>query len=96
MAVPEILILQAWEKTGGQCECRRVSHGHTYARCTNRLVFENRGTGTSGAWAPRYITNPAKGTALACEILCRVSKIGFDFLIGAVSWRGFRRTEKRS
>jgi hypothetical protein len=70
MAIPEISVLQAWEKAGGQCECRRVSHGHIYARCTNRLVFENRGAGTSGGWAPRYITIPVKGTALSYEILC--------------------------
>ena len=70
MTVPEIFVLQAWEKAGGQCECRRVSHGHTYARCTHRLVFENRGSGTSGGWAPRYVTAPGKGKPLACEILC--------------------------
>jgi hypothetical protein len=70
MAVPEYFILQAWEKAGGQCECRRMSHGHTYGRCTRRLTYANRGAQGPGGWAPRYRTSQGTGTPLSCEILC--------------------------
>jgi hypothetical protein len=70
MTVPEMMVLQAWEKAGGQCECRRFSHGHPYVRCTNRLVYEMRGSHERGGWAPRFQRSPTTGTTLSCEILC--------------------------
>jgi hypothetical protein len=70
MTVPEVFIMQAWEKAGGQCDCRRLSHSHTYARCTLRLVYENRGSRVKGGWVPRFRTSPTSNTPLACEILC--------------------------
>jgi hypothetical protein len=70
MTVPEVFVLQAWEKAGGQCECHRLSHSHTYGRCTRRMIYEKRGSREHGGWVPRYRTSPATGTPLACEILC--------------------------
>jgi hypothetical protein len=70
MRVPEVYLLQAWDKAGAQCECTRQSHGHTYGRCTHRLVYENRGSDTQGGWAPRYCTSNTTREPLACEILC--------------------------
>jgi hypothetical protein len=70
MTVPEVFVLQAWEKAGGQCECKRFSHSHTYVRCTRRLVYANRGSRSQGGWAPRFRTSPTTDTPLSCEILC--------------------------
>jgi hypothetical protein len=70
MSVPEVFVLQAWEKAGGQCECKRMSHSHTYVRCTRRLAYEKRGARIPGGWAPRFKTSPTTGTPLSCEILC--------------------------
>jgi hypothetical protein len=70
MPVPEMLILRAWEKSGGRCECRRWSHSHPYERCTRLLIYERRGEAGEGGWAPRFRTSPSNETALDCEILC--------------------------
>ena len=70
MPFPEMLLLQAWEKAGGQCECRRWSHSHPYVRCTRKLVWENRGRAVESGWVPRYRTSPTSDTPLGCEILC--------------------------
>jgi hypothetical protein len=70
MTVPEVFILQAWEMAGGQCQCRRFSHGHPYVRCTRRLKYEARGAKEQGGWAPRFRTSPTTDTPLSCEVLC--------------------------
>jgi hypothetical protein len=70
MTVPEVFIMQAWEKAGAQCQCRRFSHNHSYGRCTRRLVYEKRGSRERGGWAPRFKTSPTTQTPLSCEILC--------------------------
>ena len=70
MPVPEMMILRAWEKAGGRCECSRFSHSHTYVRCTRLLKWEMRGSGAPGGWAPRYHTSFSSGEPLGCEILC--------------------------
>ena len=70
MPVPEMMILRAWEKAGGRCECSRFSHSHTYVRCTRLLKWEMRDSGAPGGWAPRYHTSFSSGEPLGCEILC--------------------------
>lgn len=70
MSVPEMVVLKAWQKAGGQCECARWSHSHPYLRCTRRLEWDKRGQAGSGGWAPRYRNSPTTEAPLACEILC--------------------------
>ena len=70
MAVPEVLVLEAWQKAGGRCGCRRFSHSHTYVVCNRRLIWENRGRPVEGGWAPRFRTSLSSDQPLECEILC--------------------------
>ena len=70
MSVPEYILMQAWDKAGGQCECKRFSHNHPYVRCTRKLSYDKRGLRAPGGWAPRYRTSPTTHLPLSCEILC--------------------------
>jgi hypothetical protein len=70
MPIPELALLQAWEKAEGRCQCQRWAHNHTYVRCNRRLAWDNRGANAEGGWIPRYRTSPTSNTLLDCEILC--------------------------
>lgn len=70
MPVPEVFVLQAWEKAGGRCGCRRWSHNHSYVVCNRRLAWEGRGRPVEGGWAPRFRTSASSDIPLDCEILC--------------------------
>ena len=39
MAFSDEVVLKAWKRAGGRCQCRRRSHGHSYGRCNKELVF---------------------------------------------------------
>lgn len=73
MAFSETIVLKAWERAGGKCECRRRTCGHA-GRCNKQLVWENRGEeGQRGAWEAHHATAVASGGAdilSNCEILC--------------------------
>ena len=64
MAFPEYVIDWAWKRSGGMCECARISCGHT-GRCAKYL--------TTGNWNAHHKTAVASGgddTLSNCEILC--------------------------
>lgn len=75
MAFSDLTIRQAWQRSGGRCECERSSHGHGYTgRCTQRLMFNLRGNDYSPyGWEAHHKTAVSSGGSDAlsnCEILC--------------------------
>ena len=75
MAFSDLTIRQAWQRSGGRCECERSSHGHGYTgRCTQRLMFNLRGNDYSPyGWEAHHKTAVSSGggdTLSNCEILC--------------------------
>jgi 5-methylcytosine-specific restriction endonuclease McrA len=70
MAFPEDVIKQAWERSGGQCECMKRTHRHFYTPCGRSLKREKRGELGEGSWEARHL-NSLDGDAVSnCEILC--------------------------
>jgi hypothetical protein len=43
MAFSDEVVRQAWQRAGGQCECKRITHNHPWIRRNKELVWENRG-----------------------------------------------------
>jgi len=70
MEFPENVVKQAWERAGGQCECRRRTHSHFYTPCGKVLVWENRGKEGRGGWEAHHITIDGGDVFSNCEILC--------------------------
>jgi len=63
-------ILQAWERSAGQCECEKRIHKHFYTPCGKSLVWKAKGSPGQGGWDAHKIT-PSGGDGLFnCEILC--------------------------
>ena len=73
MAFPQSVVDDAWERSGGKCECRRTTHGHN-GRCNNQLNYGSRGNDNSpGCWEAHHIVSVDSGgsnTLSNCEILC--------------------------
>jgi len=70
---PDEVVEQAWARAEGRCECRRITHEHSYARCNKELVKENRGREGRGAWEAHHkISQEAGGEPILsnCEIMC--------------------------
>ena len=68
------VIVQAWQRAGGKCQCELKGCGHT-GRCNKSLVWENRGKeGKRGAWEAHHITaqsaKSSTDTLSNCRILC--------------------------
>jgi len=70
MAFSNDVVLRAWRRSDGKCECGRSSHNHLYVRCNKELVWENRGREGRGAWEAHHIDSDGDDTASNCEILC--------------------------
>lgn len=70
MSISEMMVLKAWEKAGGRCECARFSHNHTYVRCARLLKWEMKGQSSLGGWMPSFHNSLSSGAPLSCEILC--------------------------
>jgi 5-methylcytosine-specific restriction endonuclease McrA len=70
MDFSDSVVLQAWQRAGGKCECKRLTHAHSWARCNNDLVWENRGREGRGAWEAHHITAGGPDILSNCEILC--------------------------
>jgi len=64
--VPDKLIREAWLRTEALCECRKPAHGHP-GRCSQFLIWGNRGGTGRGAWEARQLSDLRRP---ACEILC--------------------------
>ena len=74
MAFSEATILSAWTRSGGKCECGRISHGHGIWGCNKQLIWESRGKDyLPGGWEAHHKTAVSAGggdTVSNCEILC--------------------------
>lgn len=70
MAFSDDTIRRAWNKAGGRCQCRRITHNHRYIRCSNQLVFNNRGRAGRGAWEAHHRSASGGDGLSNCEILC--------------------------
>lgn len=70
MAFPQTVVESAWKRSGGCCECRRISHSHPNTRCNKQLVWENRGREGRGKWEAHHINSNGTDTLSNCEILC--------------------------
>mgnify|MGYP007094617445 CR=1 FL=1 len=66
MAFSNDVVLRAWRRSDGKCECGRSSHNHLYVRCNKELVWENRGREGRGAWEAHHIDSDGDDTG-ACE-----------------------------
>lgn len=72
MAFSEDTVKQAFQRSGGYCECDRSTHGHG-SHCNNQLVWENRGREGRGAWEAHHkhsVSADGPDSLSNCEILC--------------------------
>lgn len=73
MAFPEDVVLKAWRRSGGRCECKNTTHGHS-GRCPKQLDWDTRGEEEMpGGWeAHRIVSIERRGsdTLSNCKILC--------------------------
>ena len=73
MAFSEPVIKEAWKRSGGRCECTRLTHGHA-GRCPNILVWEAQGNKVQpGSWSAHHRVPEAAGGSDPidnCEIMC--------------------------
>ena len=70
MAFSDPVISDAWKRSGGRCECKRVTHDHPYGRCPNTLVWGRRGQDRSDGWEAHHRAAGGGDTLSNCEILC--------------------------
>lgn len=70
MAFSDFTVRWAWQRAGGACECRRITHGHSYVQCNKQLVWSNRGRDGRGAWEAHHKNSVGTDTLSNCEILC--------------------------
>lgn len=69
MAFSDEVVEQAWQRSGGKCECTRVTHGHQ-GKCNKTLIKSNRGREGIGAWEAHHISVVGGDTLSNCQILC--------------------------
>lgn len=75
MAFSDLVVIQAFRRSGGRCECTRDEHKYSYSgRCTRRLLWDQRGNDNSAyGWEAHHIIAESKGGSDKldnCEILC--------------------------
>ena len=70
MAFSDEVIKQAWERSGGRCECTRMGHDHSFIRCPTQLTFAGRDKKGAGAWVAHHIIRMGTDGLGNCEILC--------------------------
>ena len=74
MSFPDSVVQAAWRRSGGVCECERSTHMHRSGKCTQRLIWSERGNDvTPFGWEAHHKTAVSKGgsdTLSNCEILC--------------------------
>ncbi len=73
MAFPDIIVLQAWKRSGGKCECDRKIHNDHFNRigkCNRALIYKSRGKFGAGAWEAHHVHSGAGDTLENCQILC--------------------------
>lgn len=73
MAFSQITVDQAFNRSGGKCECTRSLHNHLGGRCGALLMYKSRGREGLGAWEANHINRVESDGADSlsnCEILC--------------------------
>jgi len=69
-AFPQDVVDQAWERSGGRCECTRSSHPHGAKRCPKKLNKGSRGKESEMGWEAHHIVTTGPATLSNCQILC--------------------------
>lgn len=69
-AFPQSVVDQAWERSGGKCECQRSTCGHS-KRCNKALYKGSRGLDSAMGWEAHHINSNGPATLSNCEILCQ-------------------------
>ena len=67
---PENVIRQAWNRSGGRCECRRSTCGHS-GRCNKKLLWGSHGVESEYGWETHHIDSNGPDVLSNCEILCQ-------------------------
>jgi len=70
MAFSDFVVDQAWNRSGGKCECTRIRHEHN-GPCNKELFKVARGKETPLGWEAHHITAGGPDTLNNCEILCQ-------------------------
>ncbi len=64
------VLLEAWARSDGRCECQREGHGHQ-GRCNRQLMWTLRSsTSTSSGWEVRRRTSWGMDVLTNCVVLC--------------------------
>ena len=64
------VLLEAWARSDGRCECQREGHGHE-GRCNRQLMWTMRGsTSAPGAWDVSRRTSWGTDVLANCVVLC--------------------------
>jgi len=70
MPFADDVVKQAFERAGGQCQCRRQGHPHFYIPCGKPLTWDKRGKPGWGGWDARRRDTMTGDTPDNCEIVC--------------------------
>ena len=71
MAFSDDTVRQAWNRSGGKCECRRTTCGHS-GRCNKSLLWGSRGAESEYGWEAHHVNSKDDDNSLSnCEILCQ-------------------------
>ncbi len=70
MAFPDSVVTDAWKRSGGRCECRRTTHGHSIPHGAG-LTWSARGSEGPGGWEAYHVNSNGPDTLSNCEILCQ-------------------------
>jgi len=70
MVFPDSVVRQAWNRSGGRCECKRTQHNHS-GRCNRSLRWESRGKESPYGWEAHHVTAGGSDALSNCEILCQ-------------------------
>lgn len=71
MPFSDDVISQAWNRSGGKCECERTTYH--LSRCNKPLNFTRRGVESLDGWEALHTVPEEKGgsnTLANCEIVC--------------------------
>ena len=70
MAFSGEVLLEAWARSEGRCECQRRGHGHN-GRCNRAFLWTLQGADSaSGGWSALRRTSWATDVLANCVILC--------------------------
>jgi hypothetical protein len=61
---------QAFENSGGQCQCRKRNHPHFYIPCGKPLTWDKRGKPGWGGWEANRVDTMRGDDLVNCEIVC--------------------------